>query len=313
MKRLSAMLVAFCFVASVCFAQEGPVRLKIAAGSSSGIYEQFLKEIQQQVSSIVVLEPVPSHNATENFDNLVGNNVNLAFMHSDVLFYNASLQDLSHIKTLLALFPEDVNIVTLNRPYKLPKKNIMDLNPRTVNIETISDLSGLPIGTAGGGFITTNVIKAQGGIDWEIIRFDNGAQALAALREGNVAAVVLVGAAPIPAFKDLGPDYKLVTVNDSVADRLKQVYRRDTITYNSISSLPVQTIAADCLLVTRNYKSQKNITALLKLRQAVYTALDDLKETTGYHKAWQKVEPNMKGKWPGWFTGTQDVEEKVEE
>jgi len=286
----------------------GVVVLKIAAGSSSGIYEEFEKEIQAEIGDSVQLQVVPSHSATENLDHLMGNDVNLALMTSDVLFFRTSVDDTSGLRTLLVLFPEDVNIVTLNQPYKLPKKNAFDFNNKSYTISDISDLDGLPVGTAGGGFITCNVIKQQARINFDIHKYASGSDALTGLRNGEVAAVVLVGAAPLPALKDLGADYKLVSVNDTVVSELTAVYKKHNITYNNISQIPVQTISAPCLLVTRNYKGKKNIDALLKIRESITNGLPDLQETTGNHKAWQLVEPKEHGKFP-WFTGQPDTEE----
>src|SRR5665213_1373663 len=118
----------------------GVVVLKIAAGSSSGIYEEFEKEIQAEIGDSVQLQVVPSHSATENLDHLMGNDVNLALMTSDVLFFRTSVDDTSGLRTLLVLFPEDVNIVTLKQPYKLPKKNAFDFNNKSYTISDISDL-----------------------------------------------------------------------------------------------------------------------------------------------------------------------------
>lgn len=285
--------------------------IKIANGSSSGIYDQITKEIQQQLvaaGSDVTLIPIESHGAVENLDKLIGNEAGLAFMHSDVLYYRAKTDDLTNLKTLLALFPEDVNIVAMNKPFKPESRMIVNLN-RGVNIDTLSDLDGLPVGAAGGGFVTANVIRLQSEIGYKVIRFDKGSQVLDALKSGQIAAAIFVGPAPLPNLKDLGSDYKLISINDSVCDKLKAVYKKSTITYIKISPSPVQTVAADDLLVTRNYKSKKMVDALLKLRKAVQDNINELQETTGFHKAWQKVDITNQGKWD-WYNPGVPSEQK---
>ena len=316
MKRFILVAIMLFIFSGVSMAQDQPtpapapgaVTLKIAAGSSSGIYEEFEKEMQVEIGDSVQFEVVPSHSATENLDHLMGNDVNLALMTADVLFFRTSVDDTSNLRTLLVLFPEDVNIVTLNQPYKLPKKNAFDFSNKSYTINDISDLDGLPIGTAGGGFITCNVIKQKARINYTIVQYKSGAHALTGLRNGEVAAVLLVGAAPLPALSDLDATYKLVSVGDSVASTLTDVYKKHNITYEKISQIPVQTVAAPCLVVTRNYKSPKNIAALLKVRQAIVNGLSDLQETTGNHKAWELVDPKEHGKFP-WFTGQSDTED----
>ncbi len=311
---IAIFLVPFCAKAqdqpapAVAAPTPGVTVLKIAAGSTSGIYEEFEKEMQAVIGDSVQLVPVDSHSATQNLDHLMGNDVNLAFMTADVLFFRKAVDDTSNLRTLLVLFPEDINIVTLNQPYKLPKSSLLDFSNKMVDIQTISDLDGLPLGTAGGGFITCNIVKQQARLNFDIHKFQSGADALSALRQGEVAAVLLVGAAPLPALKDLGSDYRLVSVPDNIVVALSNVYKKHNVTYNNISSIPVQTVSAPCLVVTRNYKSKKNIAALLRVRQAVINGLPDLQETTGNHKAWQLVDPTDHGTFP-WFTGEADSEE----
>lgn len=287
--------------------------IKIANGSSSGIYDQITKEIQQQLvasGSDLVLTSVASSGAIENLDKLIGNEAGLAFMHSDVLFYRSKIDDLTNLKTLLALFPEDVNIIALNQPYKPESKfKMVNLN-RGINLETISDLEGLPVGAAGGGYVTANVIRLQSEIGYKVIRFDKGSQVLDALKNGQIAAAIFVGPAPLPNLSNLDGNYKLLSINDSVADKLKSVYKKSSITYIKINPNPVQTVAADDLLVTRNYKSKKMIDALLKLRKAVQDNINDLQETTGFHKAWQKVDINNQGKWD-WYNPQGDSNVKT--
>jgi hypothetical protein len=55
------------------------------------------------------------------------------------------------------------------------------------------------------------------------------------------------------------------------------------------------------LLITREYKTPKFVAALRKFRQCFFDNLDELKETPGTHKAWQKVDPANHGRWP-WYT-----------
>lgn len=293
MRKYSLALVLFGWAAIA-----GADELRIADGSSSGIYQQVTKEIAQICGSAVTVTEVPGSGAIENLDKLLGNEVNAAFMHADVLFYRSRIDDLSSLKTLLALFPEDVHFVAMNRPYKSGSWTELAQSGR--NLSAITDLNGLPVGAAGGGYITANVIRLQGEIPYTVVRFESGKDVLTALLDGKIAAAVFVGAAPLPNLKDLGPDYKLLEIGESTAERLKSVYRRSTVTYIKMHPSPVPTVAADCLLVTRDYKTPKIVQSLKAFRQAVYSHIDELKETPGYHKAWQKVDLQNHGKWE-WY------------
>lgn len=299
---MKSIILAFCLAISAITAHAE--ELKIADGSSSGIYKQFTKEIQDKLTesgSDITLVSVESSGAIQNITKLLDNKASLALAHSDVLFFRSKTEDLSNVKTLMALFPEDVNIVTLNKPYK-PQGGMFDFAKKGIEIETLSDLANLPVGAAGGGYITAQVIRLQSEVSFTVTRYESGKDVLPALQRGEIAAAIFVGAAPLPNLENLDSSYKLVSIGESARDRLKAVYHPSTITYDKMSPTPVATVAADCLLLTRNYKSEKMSTSLLKLRDTIIKALPDLKETTDFHRGWQSVDPSNHGKWD-WYDG----------
>jgi hypothetical protein len=59
----------------------------------------------------------------------------------------------------------------------------------------------------------------------------------------------------------------------------------------------VATVATDALFVTREYKTPKMIATLAKFRTCAVEKIEEMKETTGTHPAWQKVDTANKGKW----------------
>lgn len=287
--------------------------IQISCGSSSKIYDKIASEIIQTCGGEVSMSKLDSSGAIENLDNVLSNNANAALLHSDVLYSRAKTEDLSNIKTLLALFPEDVHFLTLNKPYVVDQ-GAWGLNKKSVILENISDLANLPVGASGGGFITANTVRLQSEIPYKIIQFDSGSQVMQALNDGRIAVAVYVGPAPLPNLEKLDQNYKLLYVPDNVVDRLKSVYKKSSIVYTHMSPLAVQTISADDLLITRNYRSKEHVDALLKLRSCVEDNIDHLKEKRGFHKAWQKVDINNHGKcWVEgtcWYEGTSTVSTK---
>lgn len=292
MKKWFAVL-ALLFVVPV-----GAQELKIADGSSSGTYQQMVKEVVGVCGDAVSIVEVPASGAVENLDKLIGNEANAAFMHSDVIYFRSQREDLGNLKTLLALFREDVHFVVLNRPYK--QGGWKSYASQGADLETVSDLKDLTIGAAGGGYITANVIRLQAEIPYTVQQFDSGKEVLSALASGRIAAAVFVGASPLPNLKDLGKEYKLLSFGESTIAKLKAVYRPTTITYTKMSPSAVPSVATDALLVTREYKTPKMQGVLRKFRSCFYSKLDELKETPGTHKAWQQVEASNHGKW-AWY------------
>jgi hypothetical protein len=62
----------------------------------------------------------------------------------------------------------------------------------------------------------------------------------------------------------------------------------------------VPSVQVGALFVTREYKTEKMTTSLARFRSCALDKIDELKETTGTHPAWQAVEASDKGKWP-WY------------
>ncbi len=288
-------------------AQEVPTQTTflVADGSSSGTYQQFLKEIVAGTpDSGIVFKEIPSSGAIENLDKLINNEVMGAFMHSDVLFHrNKNEPDAkldSKFETILALFPEDVQFVALTTSKHLVG-GYAGFGAKPIVIRNISDLGGLKVGCAGGGYITTSLIKLLSDIPYQIVKFDSGKDVLAALANGDIDAAEFTGAAPLPNLKDLGTDYKILPIDGSVSEKLKMVYRKSTVTYTKMNAQPVNTVCAQCLFVGKVYKSKKMRGILESFRKAFTEHLDDIKETPGNHKKWQDVDPDDHGFWP-WMT-----------
>ena len=298
-----AMFSSIIVTASLAFfsqAQE-PQTFLVADGSSSGTYQEFLKEIVAGTTdSGIVFKEMPSSGAIDNLDKLINNEVMGAFVHSDVLFHRSKAEGSQlqeKYKTLLALFNEDVHFVSLaNSTRKIG--GFAGYGGKPVVFKDVNDLSnGGRVGAAGGGFITANVIKLLGDISYTITNFSNGKEVLAALDNGAIDAAVFVGAAPLPNLKDLGNNYKLLPIPSSTADKLKVIYKPSSVTYTKMSPNGVSTVSAQCLFVAKVYKSKKMINTLSTFRNSFFDHLAEIKETPGNHKKWQDVSPEEHGTW----------------
>jgi len=272
--------------------------LSVADGSSSGTYKAFFNDLKRVCGdTIPMVEVTDSSGAVENLDHVIGNEANAAFLHSDIILYRSRTEDLSSIKTLMPLFKEDVHFVTMNKPFVTSAGHFgFGGSSRTLN--TVSDLTGLTIGAAGGGYITAKLIQVSGEVSYNVQQMGSGDEVLSALRNGNIAAGVFVGAAPLPNLKNLGGDFKILTVNETVRERLKSVYKPSTVTYTKMSTSPVTTVAATALLITRQYKTPKFVAAISAFHQCLISHLDELKETRGVHRAWQQVSEDQGSPWP---------------
>lgn len=298
MKKYLAILsvLAFAFVASA------QTQFLVADGSSSGTYKQFLKELSAAIPDAgFVFTEVPSGGAVENLDLLINNKVMGAFLHSDVIAHRAKNEPNAQLEkkfqTLLALFPEDVHFVALAQSKRVSGQTF-GFGGKPVVLKSIDDLANLNVGAAGGGWITANMVKFLSDVPYRVLpTYNSGAEVLAALDKGEIDAAVFVGAAPLPNLEKLGPGYKVLAIQGTTADKLKQQYQPTSVTYTKMNPSPVPTVAAQCLFVSKVYKSPVFVKALTQFRTQFLANLDTIKETPGNHPKWQSVESETRGPW----------------
>ena len=294
--RFSALLAAGAILLSAAAGVQAQ-QLQVATGKPGDTYSTMLKQLSARCGTSVALIENASGGSEDNINSLVGNQVNAAFVQSDVLWLRARTEDLGNVKTLLALHPEQVHLVA-NVDSGMKSGGVMGIGGSKVVLEDITQLGGLRVGAAGGSKVTAQVVRMQTEIPFHVMPFDSGADVLAALAKGEIQAALFVGGAPLASLAKLGPDYKLLSIPAPVVEKLKGVYRPAKLNYSKMGSTGITTVATDALFVTREYKTPKMVDGLAKLRNCAIESIDELKETTGTHPAWSHVDPANKGKWP---------------
>ena len=296
MKLSMISAAALIAIAATNAAAQAPLTLQVSTGDKTLTYSTMFDQIRERCSGEVPMVNVNSSGTVENIDRLVGNKVNAAFVQSDVLWFRDKTESLGHIKTLLAMHPEQVHLLALTNS-GLKAGNI--INRREVVFTDVSSLAGYAVGASGGAAITANVIRLQTEVPFNVVEFGSSKDLVAALQGGQIQAAVFVGGAPLPLFESLNKAYKLIPINGPAAEKLKSAYRTTTISYSNLNqSTGVQTVTTDALFVTRDYSTPRMVDALSRLRSCVLSNLRDIKETTNTHPAWQKVQADNMGKWP---------------
>lgn len=276
------------------------VRLLVSNGSTTGTYKLFTGVIQKNCNDTIPLVDVDSSGAVENLSKLTENEANAAFMHEDVILWRGMSEPSlkTSLRTLLVLWPEDVHFIVKNQPF-VTDSGHFGIGRKERNLQTLTDLEGLKVGAAGGGYVSAQRIRYVGEVKYEVAQYDSGKMVLEALGKGEIAAAVFVGAAPLPNIATLGHDYRILQIGEGVREKLTKVgYHTATVTYTKMNVGAVTTVAANALLVAQQYKSAKWLGALAKFRQCFREHLDEIRETPGMHKAWKKVEPDKVSEWP---------------
>lgn len=288
------MILGILFAAPLAHAEDNS-NIVIADDSSSGTYKKMLGEIIGVCSndkfSITEATGV-SGGAPGNLDALVNNQAQAAFLHSDVFFANSQADPTyKRFQTLVALYPEPIHVLAL-RESKTKKKGAFSFG--TMEFNSLSDMSGFTVGAAGGGVYTARILKGQGDGGFEVRQFGSGKEVIAALEAGEVDAAIFVGAAPLPNLLQLDKmKFKILPIGDSIAAKVKGVYRQATVNYNGLTAGPVQTLAPLATLLTRKFSTPKKVAAQRHFRECFYKHLDELKDNGSPN--WQQVEVSDRG------------------
>lgn len=297
MKTISklALLGAMVALSATAAAQ---TQLKVSTGGPTGTYSRMFKEFQNTCKDQIMQIEAPSKGSVENMDRLLGNEVNAAIVQTDVLFFRARNEDLSNVKTLFALHPEEVHVITMSTSPIL-EGGTLGIGKKPAQFNSVNDLSGRAVAAWGGSIITAQVIRLQSEINFTVAEVADFKSAKAALESGQVAAIVMVGGQPMDDVKALSNAYKMLPFSEAVVGKLKSVYVPAKLNYSNMGQggSGVATIATEALFVTRAYKTPKYLESLSALRGCFKTSLPDLQETIGMHKKWSAVNSDNTGKW----------------
>lgn len=187
---------------------EGGSRLALVTGSEQGEYHAFGMTLAEAVSraTSTQVRAIASGGAMQNIEALAKGTAQLAFIQSDVGFYASRgtrlfNQKYSGFSTVAVLYPEPVQIVTLN--------------PEITHVENLRGKT-VSIGAEGSGtyFNAVDVLAAYG-MGFEDITpvFGSFGDSVEALKEGKIDAAFIVAGTPTPAVTELAKAGKVYLVS----------------------------------------------------------------------------------------------------
>ncbi|HDR9174397.1 hypothetical protein KDW82_08960 [Burkholderia vietnamiensis] len=274
--------------------------LTVATGDPAGTYSRMFKELNARCGQSIALTEQSSKGSMDNIDSIEGNQVNGAFVQTDVLVWRAQNEDLSGVKTLVALAPEEIHVIA--RADGKTEGGIFGIGAKRRMFNSVVDLAGQKVGAVGGSIISAKVIALKANIPYTVVEFPDNKTALNALQHGDIDGVVAVGGSPLKVVSDLDASYKLLSFPKNVLENVNilKVYRPTKVSYPRMNAVGIPTLSTDALFVTRDYKTPQYAKGLVSLRQCLYAHLQELRETTGTHPKWQLVSADNRGKW-GWY------------
>ena len=297
MKTISKLALIGVMLAT-SLAAVAQTQLKVSTGGTTGTYSRMFKEFQGVCKDQIMQIEMNSKGSVENIDRLVGNEVNAAIVQTDVLFFRARNEDLSNVKTLFALYPEEVHVITM-AVSPIMEGGTVGFGKKPAQINRVEDLAGRSVAAWGGSIVTAQVIRLQSEINFTVSEVADFKSAKAALETGQVAAIVMVGGQPMDDVKALNANYKLLAFSEASMGKLKSVYVPAKLNYSGMGhgGSGVASIATEALYVTRAYKTAKYVESLGALRTCFTNNVPELQEALGMHKKWSAVNTNNHGKW----------------
>jgi uncharacterized protein len=263
--------------------------LTIATGPSDGTYIQIARDIQgvSQKDGIKV-EILATQGSFENMVLLGDQKVDLAIAQFDALGFFAKVMKpqgvnvFETIRVILNLYPEEIHVLTNNS-----------------GINSFLQLQGKRISFGpknGGSALTGEVLLETYGMKVEKSYLDPK-EALEGLRKKQLDAMIFVGGAPVPLFKNLGSGFRFVDLPRDAS--LERTYDRKTLDRTLYDwSIPTETYTVYSVLMGRDTKDQLYVQNIQRLILSVLSNQDQLKASG--HEKWKSSGINNPLKYYGY-------------
>jgi len=299
MSRLIGMLVLGLALAQ---AQTDTRFMTVATGTPTGTYAKMYKDMGQVCTQAAYLLERGTSGTLENIELLLSNQVSMAFLQVDALEAKKQIdqdQRVNQIKALIPLYPEEIHLLVRA---DLSNTTGYFFNRKKLPVTRFSELAGRTIGAWGGSLITTRVVQAQTGVKFKNIVVFQGrtaqADALNALSQGQIDAILAVGGQPVSWIKDL-PSGQYRLLNFDLMEKLPQaLYKPARISYPNLNLDSVQTFSVLSILATRDFRTPERARLLTQYKNCVISKITDLREGEGRHPKWSVVDPTATPPWP---------------
>ena len=256
--------------------------LTIATGPSDGTYIQIARDIQRiSQKDGIKLEILPTKGSFENMILLGDMKVDLAIAQIDALGFFAKVMKpqgvdvFETIRVILNLYPEEVHVLTnnpsINSFFQLVGKRV-SFGPKD-----------------GGSALTGEVLLETYGIKLDKSYLDPK-DALERLKQKQLDAMVFVGGAPVPLFKNLGSGFRFVDLPRDQS--LEQTYTRKTLDRTLYDwTIPTETYTVSSVLMGRDTKDQLYAQNIQKLILSILSNQTQLKASG--HEKWKSSRINL--------------------
>jgi uncharacterized protein len=249
--------------------------LTIATGSSEGTYFKIAEDIKRVAEKEgIPIEVIQTNGSFDNINLLAAGKVDLAIMQLDVLRFvteimlkESGLNILEEAKVALNLYLEEIHVIAKNP-----------------DIRMLQQLQGKRVAVGpekSGSALTAEVLLAGFGVKVDPI-FDSPEGAAKKLDQGEIDALIFIGGAPVPAFRNLDASFHFVTM--PVDSGLDQIYPKKTIAKSVYPwTDEVNTHAVPSVVMTRNRTENDYVSTMQRLVLSILSQKENL-DSTGHPK-----------------------------
>jgi uncharacterized protein len=288
-KKILFLLIAILYT-DVGFA------LTIATGPSDGTYIQIARDIQKVAQKDgIKLEVRATQGSFENMVLLGDMKVDLAIAQIDALEFFAKVMKpqgidvFGTIRVILNLYPEEIHVLTNNSAIN----SFLQLQGKRVSFGPKN----------GGSALTGEVLLETYGMQMEKSFFDPR-EALEGLRKTQLDAMIFVGGAPVPLFRNLGSGFRFVDLPRN--EYLEKIYSRKTLDRTLYDwTIPTETYSVLSVLMGRDTKDQLYAQNVQRLILSILSNQDQLKASG--HEKWRSSRINMPLQYNGYGPANEAI------
>jgi uncharacterized protein len=288
-KRILFLLIAILYT-------DASFALTIATGPSDGTYIQIARDMQKVAQKDgIKLEIRATQGSFENMVLLGDMKVDLAIAQIDALEFFAKVMKpqgidvFGTIRVILNLYPEEIHVLTNNPAIN----SFLQLQGKRVSFGPKN----------GGSALTGEVLLETYGMQVEK-SFLDPRDALEGLKKNQLDAMLFVGGAPVPLFKNLGSSFRFVDLPRD--EFLEKIYSRKTLDRSLYDwTIPTETYSVLSVLMGRDTKDQLYAQNVQKLILSILTNQDQLKASG--HEKWRSSRINTPLQYNGYGPASEAI------
>lgn len=294
MKKIIATILAV-----VAFSASAQFTVATGDAKAGSTYSKMFQQLSAQCPGIMT--ETATTGSVQNVELLTGNQVNAAIVQTDMLFYMRSTdpEKVANVRTVFTLHPEELHFIARADTKKEGGVGIgsFKIGGNAVTFAKVGDLKDRVVGAVGGSVISGRIFSSQSGLNFTVQQYPTNDALKAALLEGKVDTILVVGGAPHSMVQSLDTRYRILAVDPATQQKVSAVYKTAKVSYTNLNQAGVNTVTTQANFVTRVYRSNDKLEQLKKIRNCFNTKLGDIQDTTGSHPKWQLVNSSDKGNW----------------